>query len=132
MPFVMMTCSRTALTARMATSGGLIIAEVAILAVSAAREQVIITNAMMRPAGLRSMTWGAQKSVTVITRPGRIMPFVMMTCSRTALTARMATSGGLISAAVAILAVSAVREQVIITNGMMRPGRVMTMTLSCD
>jgi pyruvate dehydrogenase E2 component (dihydrolipoamide acetyltransferase) len=32
----------------------------------------------------------------------------------------------------AILAVGAVREQVIVKNGMMRPGRVMTVVLSCD
>lgn len=31
-----------------------------------------------------------------------------------------------------ILAVSAIREAVVVKDGMMRPGRVMTMTLSCD
>jgi len=32
----------------------------------------------------------------------------------------------------AILAVGAIREQVIVSGGMMRPGKVMTMTFSCD
>jgi len=32
----------------------------------------------------------------------------------------------------AILAVAAVREEVIVSGGTLRPGRVMTMTLSCD